>query len=82
MQTKATISYHAKNKAVALRLGDRLENKVELFRQNTTHPSLRLELLKPKQRGVYSIRINKQYRALLIKRTPGEWFVTDFTDYH
>ena len=46
-----------------------LENKtskqLKLLAQNPKHPSLNLELLEPKKYGIYSIRIDKKYRALL-----------------
>ena len=32
---------------------------------NPRHPSLNLELMEPKSRAIYSIRIDRQYRALL-----------------
>jgi len=46
----------------------RLEKKwakaIFLFRSNPKHPSLNLELLEPKHRGVYSFRLDKKYRVL------------------
>lgn len=39
------------------------------FERNMRHPSLHTELLEPRWRGIYSFRIDKQYRAL--------FFVTD-----
>ena len=36
----------------------------ELFENNLRHPSLHTELLEPRWRGIYSFRLDKQYRAL------------------
>lgn len=35
-----------------------------LFESNIRHPSLEVELLEPRWRGIYSFRLNKKYRAL------------------
>lgn len=35
-----------------------------LFENNIRHPSLRVELLEPRWRGIYSFRLDKKYRAL------------------
>jgi len=40
------------------------QKAVLLFNQNLKHPSLNLELLQPKWRGIYSFRIDRKYRAL------------------
>ncbi len=40
------------------------QKAVLLFNGNIKHPSLRVELLEPKWRGIYSFRIDKKYRAL------------------
>jgi len=37
-----------------------------LFEQNPFHPSLNTELLEPKNRLIYSFRIDLKYRALFI----------------
>lgn len=36
----------------------------KFFEENIKHPSLNVELLEPKWRGIYSFRIDKKYRAL------------------
>ena len=36
----------------------------KLFESNIRHPSLHTELLEPRWRGIYSFRLDKQYRAL------------------
>lgn len=35
-----------------------------LFEQNIRHPSLNVELMEPRWRGIYSFRIDRKYRAL------------------
>lgn len=40
----------------------------DLLSKNPTHPSLHLELLEPKQQGIYSFRIDRKYRALFFFR--------------
>jgi Txe/YoeB family toxin of Txe-Axe toxin-antitoxin module len=40
------------------------QKAVLLFQQDIKHPSLRVELLEPKWRGIYSFRLDKKYRAL------------------
>jgi plasmid maintenance system killer protein len=35
-----------------------------LFQENIRHPSLHVELLEPRWRGIYSFRLDRQYRAL------------------
>lgn len=40
------------------------EKVKRLFENNIRHPSLEVELLEPRWRGIYSFRLNKKYRAL------------------
>ncbi len=40
------------------------DKQKKLFEENIKHPSLRVKILEPKSRGVYSFRIDKKYRAL------------------
>lgn len=37
-----------------------------LFEENPRHPSLNTELMEPKERKVYSFRIDRKYRAQFI----------------
>lgn len=39
-----------------------------LLEQNMRYPSLHVELLEPRWRGIYSFRINRQYRGLFFIR--------------
>lgn len=36
----------------------------QLFQENIRHPSLHVELLEPRWRGIYSFRLDRKYRAL------------------
>lgn len=38
----------------------------KLFESNIQHPSLNTELLKPKENGIYSFRLDRKYRAHFI----------------
>lgn len=40
------------------------EKSKVLFEKNIQYPSLKVELLEPKWRGVYSFRLDRKYRAL------------------
>ena len=42
------------------------EKAKKLFENDPSHPSLNTELLEPKHRLIYSFRIDKKFRALLI----------------
>lgn len=43
----------------------KFEKQIKLLVFNPMYPSLNLELLEPRSRGIYSIRIDQKYRALL-----------------
>ncbi len=44
------------------------EKAKRLFEQNVNHPSLHVELLEPRWRGIYSFRLDRRYRALFFIR--------------
>lgn len=46
-------------------LKKKIKKQLKLLVSNPKHPSLHFELLEPKQYGIYSIRIDKKFRALL-----------------
>ena len=39
---------------------------VNLFKNNPKHPSLRTELLEPKEEMIFSFRLDRKYRALFV----------------
>lgn len=43
----------------------KFEKQIVYLKENPKYPSLNLELLEPKSRRLYSIRIDRQYRAIL-----------------
>lgn len=45
-------------------LTQKWEKVSNLFETNPQHPSLNVELLEPRWRGIYSFRLDRQYRAL------------------
>jgi Txe/YoeB family toxin of Txe-Axe toxin-antitoxin module len=49
-------------------LEKKFNKQLNLLSSNPKHPSLSVKLLKPKQYGIYSFRIDKKFRALFIFR--------------
>jgi Txe/YoeB family toxin of Txe-Axe toxin-antitoxin module len=45
-------------------LKKKFDKQTKILRKNPKHPSLHLELLEPKQYGIYSFRIDRKFRAL------------------
>lgn len=45
-------------------LDKKWEKTKRLFEHNMRYPSLHVELLEPRWRGIYSFRLDRQYRAL------------------
>ena len=52
-----------------------------LFEQDSTHPSLNVEVLEPKHLKIYSFRLDLQYRALFIM-VNGEAEVISITNHY
>lgn len=50
----------------------KFEKQISLLSENPRHPSLNLELLEPKRLGIYSFRIDRKFRALIIFRPDKE----------
>ena len=42
------------------------EKKIILFKNNPFHPSLKTELLEPREMRIWSFRLDKKYRAVFI----------------
>jgi len=47
-------------------LEKKFEKQIDLFKENSFHPSLRTELLEPRKMKIWSFRIDRKYRALFI----------------
>lgn len=50
------------------RLTAKYQKQIRLLEQNIKHPSLRVERLEPKAKGIYSFRLDLKYRGLFIFR--------------
>ena len=44
----------------------KFEKQYQQFLKNPRHPSLNLEILEPKNRGIYSFRLDRKYRVIFI----------------
>jgi len=53
-----------------------------LFESNPLHPSLNTELLEPHQRGIYSFRLDKKYRALFLCLSENEVEIIAVTKHY
>lgn len=53
-----------------------------LFEQDPFHPSLNTELLEPKDRLVYSFRLDKKYRAIFIYVDENTIEIVLFTNHY
>jgi len=63
-----------------------LEKKYEkvkgFFEQDPLHPSLNTELLEPKDRLIYSFRLDKKYRAIFIYVDDNTIEIIAFTNHY
>ena len=53
-----------------------------LFEENIKHPSLNVELLEPRWRGIYSFRLDRKYRALFFITADGRAEVFAITNHY
>lgn len=53
-----------------------------LFENNIRHPSLNVEILEPRDLNIYSLRIDKKYRALFIVHQNGSVEVFKVTNHY
>lgn len=51
-------------KLIKYNLIRKYNKQISLLTENPRHPSLNIELLEPKERGIYSFRIDLKFRAL------------------
>lgn len=56
--------------------------QTKLFSGNPRHSSLHTERLEPKKLKIYSLRIDKKYRAIFIFTKPNEIEVVDINDHY
>jgi Txe/YoeB family toxin of Txe-Axe toxin-antitoxin module len=62
------LSKKIKDKIERHHLQKKFKKQIKLFKLDPKHPSLNVELLEPKEYGVYSFRIDRKYRGLFIYR--------------
>ena len=58
------------------------EKAKKLFENDTFYPSLNTELLEPKDRLIYSFRLDRKYRALFIYIRKNEIEIITFTNHY
>ena len=49
-------------------LSSKFDKQLKFLGGNPRHPSLNMELLEPKDMGIYNFRVDRKYRALFIFR--------------
>ena len=63
-----TLSKKVKDKISKHNLQKKFNKQINLLKLDSKHPSLNVELLEPKEYGIYSFRIDKNYRGLFVFR--------------
>ena len=58
------------------------EKAKKLFENDPFYPSLNTELLEPKERLIYSFRLDRKYRALFIYTGENEIEIIAFTNHY
>lgn len=58
------------------------EKIFKFLQNNPSHPSLNLELLEPRWRGIYSFRLDQKYRALFFFVSKNEIEVFQITKHY
>lgn len=61
---EATEKFKNSYENIPQELQEAAKKKLNLFNQNPRHPSLNTEKLEPKHLGIWSFRVNKQYRII------------------
>lgn len=64
------------------RLKNKFDKQIKLFSQNSRHPSLHTEILKPKHLKIYSFRIDQKYRAIFIILSSQVVEIVDINDHY
>lgn len=63
-------------------LQEKFEKQKALFENNRLHPSLETELLEPKHMRIWSFRVDKKYRAILIFRDKDTVEILDINNHY
>lgn len=69
MVSLVPLSKRVQQKAARYGVEKKLLKQCLYLSKNPKHPSLHVELLEPKQHGIYSFRIDRKYRALFFYRS-------------
>jgi len=75
------VSEKARKQITKLGIGKQFEKQKTLFLANPHHPSLDFKHLAGAT-GFYAFRINKQYRARLVKLDETTYFILVVGDFH
>ena len=62
------LSKHVEKKVKKYNLQNKFLKQSKLLASNPKHPGLKIELLEPKEYGIYSFRLDRKFRALFIFR--------------
>lgn len=63
-------------------LTKKFNKQLGLFKNNPKHPSLNTERLEPKSLKIYSLRIDRKYRAIFILVNSDEAEIVDINDHY
>ncbi|MBI3583499.1 MAG: type II toxin-antitoxin system YoeB family toxin [Nitrospinae bacterium] len=63
-------------------LDKKFEKQISFFEKNPFHPSLKTELLKPRNMRIWSFRIDRKYRAIFIFREKNTVEIIEVNDHY
>lgn len=63
-------------------LSKKYEKSKKLFENDPFYPSLNTELLEPKERLIYSFRLDRKYRAIFVYTGKDEIEIITFTNHY
>lgn len=63
-------------------LSKKFSKQLNQFEKNPRHPSLRTEILIPKHLKIYSLRIDRKYRAIFILSNSNLAEIVDINDHY
>lgn len=64
LQIQITQQFRQRFLKLPIAIQNKTEKKTQFFKQNPNHPSLHLEKLEPKHLGLWSMRIDRNYRVI------------------
>ncbi len=64
MEIFVTAEFEERYNVLPVAIKNKAKKQEKLFRQNPLHPSLHVEKLEPKNKQLWSFRIDKKYRIL------------------